>query len=113
LRDAGYLGVSSMWARPQGTGDPEFMQVNTHLDPVHWPNGVGFVGRYRALGQILKHLYAKRTGRREFDEPTGLLTHHLVQDDEVWDFCEALLQTLSEHPAVQWTDARKIWKGLR
>jgi len=42
-------------------------------------------------------------------EPTGILTHHLAQTEEVWDFIRTLMQKLSEHPAVEWLDARSIW----
>ncbi len=30
----------------------------------------------------------------------GLLTHHLVQDDATWDFCERLLDRLASHAAT-------------
>jgi hypothetical protein len=55
-------------------------------------------------------LLAKRTGYRDIDEPTGILTHHLVQNDAVWRFLEDLLQFLSDHPAVTWLDTTTIWK---
>ena len=89
---------------------PGLLQVNTHLDPVNWRHTGGFIGVYPAIAILIQHLIAKRTGYRDRDEPTGILTHHLVQNDAVWRFLEDLLQFLSNHPAVGWLDSTTIWK---
>ncbi len=111
LVGAGFVGVSSMWARVKAYPADGLFQVNAHLDPVNWSRGSGFVGCYRAIAQINQHLYARRTGRRDAAEPTGILTHHRVQNNEVWAFCRMLLQVLSRHPAVHWLDTKTIWRG--
>jgi len=111
LVDAGFAGVSSMWARAKAHPIDGLLQINAHLDPVNWRHGRGFVGGYRAIAQINQHLYARRTGRGDAVEPTGILTHHRDQNDEVWAFCRTLVQVLSRHPAVRWLDAKSIWGG--
>ena len=111
LVEIGFDGVSSMWARATAYPVNGLLQVNTHIDPVNWRHGRGFVGEYKAIAQINQHLYARRTGRRDIAEPTGLLTHHLIHDDEIWAFCQSTLRILSEHPSVRWLDANTIWKG--
>jgi hypothetical protein len=40
-------------------------------------------------------------GRRDADEPIGLLTHHLVHDPWVWRFLEALLARLGRVPGLR------------
>ena len=113
LPDTGLMGLSSMWTRKSWSAPGGLVQVNTHLDPVNWRHGGKFIGEYRSLAQINSHLIA----RRQFDwvrgEATGILTHHLDQDGAGWEFCDRLISTLSEHPAVVWTDAREIWNRDR
>ena len=43
------------------------------------------------------------------DEPTGLLTHHLIQDKATDDFLYRLLRLTRGHPAARWLDAAEIF----
>jgi hypothetical protein len=87
------------------------LQVNTHLDPVDWRHRRGFIGVYPAIAILVQHLAARRSGYRDNAEPTGILSHHLVQNDAVWRFLDDLLVFLRDHPAVSWVDAPSIWHG--
>ena len=109
LIGSGFSGVSSMWARETAYPVKGLLQVNTHLDPVDWRHGRRFIGVAIAIGQIHRHLSSRRRAAEDITEPTGLLTHHLVQNDEVWAFCRTLFETLNRHPAAQWLDASEIW----
>ena len=109
LTSVGFSGLSSMWARKSACPVKGLLQVNAHFDPVDWRHGSGFIGETTAIGQIHRHLSARRLAGGDIAEPTGILTHHLVQDDEVWAFCRTLLETLNRHPAVRWLNAREIW----
>ncbi len=110
LVSAGFSGVSTMWARHTAYPVKGLLQVNTHLDPINWRHGRGFIGDTSAVEQIHRHLSARRRGGADIAEPGGILTHHLDQNDEVWAFCRKLFEILNRHPAVQWLDARQIWK---
>ena len=110
LNEIGFAGISTMKVRRSACPAPGLLQVNTHLDPVNWRHNGGFIGVYPAIAILIQHLIAKRTGYRDRDEPTGLLTHHLVQNQAVWRFIDDLLQFLCNHPAVTWQDAAAIWK---
>ncbi len=109
LVSAGFCGVSSMWARASAYPAEGLLQVNTHLDLVNWRHGRGFVGETMAIALICDHLFTRRAGGQENTEPTGILTHHLAQDEAVWGFIPELMHKLSQHPAVEWLDARSIW----
>lgn len=109
LVKAGFKGLSTMWARESAYPLNGLLQVNTHLDPVKWRHDRGFIGETAAIDQIHQHINARRLARTDFTEPSGILTHHLSQNDEVWEFCEKLFEFLNRHPAAQWLDARKIW----
>ena len=110
LNEIGFAGISTMKVRRNAYPSPGLLQVNTHLDPVNWRHTGGFIGVYPAIAILIQHLQARRIGYRDKDEPTGILTHHLVQNDAVWRFIEELLQFLSNHPAVTWLDSTTIWK---
>jgi predicted glycosyltransferase len=85
LAAAGYRGVSTFGPRKLATA-PEWVQVNTHIDPIDWR------GTQSVLDQ--DRLIATAAGAVALDEPIGLLTHHRVHDDAVWRFCEAFLDQL-------------------
>jgi hypothetical protein len=109
LAEIGFAGISTMKVCRNAYPAPGLRQVNTHLDPVNWRHQGGFIGAYPAIAILVQHLIAKRTGYRDYNEPTGILTHHLAQNEAVWRFLEDLLQFLSDHPAVTWLDASTIW----
>ena len=89
---------------------PGLLQVNAHLDPINWRHNGGFIGLYPAIAILIQHLIAKRSGYRDGAEPTGILSHHLVQNEAVWRFLDNLLLFLSQQPAVHFVDAREIWQ---
>ena len=61
------------------------------------------------LGRIVGHLKARRAGAVDIAEPTGLLTHHLVQDRETAGFIVRLLNVTRHHPAARWIGATEAF----
>jgi len=104
LAGIGLRALSRHGARAQRWLAPQLQQVNTHLDPIAWRGDRGFIGEPAAIDLLVGHLQARRGGRADVDEPTGLLTHHLVQDTAGWHFVERLLTESRAHPAVRWID---------
>lgn len=97
LPDIGLFGLSVFKPRPQ-PAEPGPRLVNTHVDVIAWRNGGGFVGEDDAVSQLLSHWRARREGHVDANEPTGILTHHLVHDEATWQFLAALLAWLQDHP---------------
>jgi hypothetical protein len=108
LGKAGYLGLSTTGPRRQAEPSPGLRQVNTHADLAAWPGG-RFIGSANALGLVVAHLAARRTGRVDAAEPTGLLTHHLVMDRDTEIFIARLLVLTREHRAVRWLGAAEAF----
>jgi len=107
LAEAGYRGLSTFGPRP---GERlRLAQVNTHIDIVDWRAGRAFIGAEAAVGLAVDHLVARRLGRVDAREPTGLLTHHLVMDAAAFDFTAEFLARTARHSAVQWRPARHIF----
>jgi hypothetical protein len=107
LAELGYRGLTTYLARtaaPVGIG-----QVNTHVDVIDWHGSRGFVGLPAALALLVGHLAAKRTGKADPGEPTGVLTHHLVHDTETWAFLGELLDWCAKRPNVEWQSAADLF----
>lgn len=81
--------------------DLDLTELNTHVDIMRWSDPRGFAGEAAGLELLCGHLAARRTGACDPDEPTGLLTHHLVHDEPAWAFLERLLPTLAAHPGAR------------
>jgi hypothetical protein len=111
LTQFGLRGLSTYRVRKHARPAPGLLQVNTHLDPVHWRRHGGFIGVYPAIAILVQDLIAKRSGYRDRNEPTGILSHHLAYNEATWRFTGDLLGFLSAHPAVEWLDARQIWQS--
>ncbi len=109
LPQLGFRGLSTLKARRAAEAAPGLLQVNVHLDPINWPHRSGFVGVYPAIAVLVQHLVARRSGYRDAAEPTGILSHHLVQNEATWLFLDRLLAFLNQHPAVRFVDARDVW----
>lgn len=106
----GYRGLTTYLARkkPAVTG---VTLVNTHVDVIDWQGTRGFLGLEATLQLLVQHLAAKRLGRADPAEPTGLLTHHLVHDTETWEFLGALRDWCANKPVIKWRRAADLFPG--
>ncbi len=82
--------------------------INAHFDVVDWKKG-GAASEGVILTTILWYLYARREGKIASDEATGILTHHLVHDEETWASITKLLAFLTRHPAVSWVSPATLF----
>jgi len=99
--DAGLVGLSTF-----NVADGTPHQVNCHLDPIAWKTTRGFIGWPKA-GRILGDELGRRLDGS--DEPFGLLTHHLVHDEELWQFVETFLAVAASHPAARWPELPEVF----
>ncbi|MBI1207783.1 MAG: hypothetical protein GC191_10900 [Azospirillum sp.] len=108
LPKLGISGLSAFKGSNIATGG--LVEVNTHIDIINWQLG-GFTGARRALEDTVSQLRARRLSNTAAkNEPTGLLTHHLVHDEASWAFLERFLALTAGHPAVRWLDAAAVFK---
>jgi len=111
LATVGLMGLSTFGPRINPEPAQGIWQINTHADIIDWKNGKRFIGTAPVVKQIVDHLRGRRQGVFDRAEPTGLLTHHLVHDDECWSFLVELFATLDEHPAVTWLSAERVFQS--
>lgn len=109
LADHGIGALSRIKARRTAWPAPDVFEANVHVDLVAWRGDRGFVGEGAALAGIVGHLRGRRRGRCDPGEPTGILTHHLVQDERAEAFLARLVAVTSTCPAARWLDARAVF----
>lgn len=113
LPELGYRGLSGLGPRQRQNAMPGLRQNNVHIDPVDWRGRQGparaFAGTESAVAAAVAHLAARRTGGADSEEATGLMSHHLAQDDDTWAFVEQFIALTKAHPAVKWLAANDVF----
>lgn len=109
LPELRYYGVSTYGCRKRQELVAGLRQVNTHLDVIDWPRTRGFAGAEAVLELAVAHLRAKREKTADADEPTGLLSHHLVHDEASWDFIGTFLDCTTKHAAAHWLGPARLF----
>lgn len=111
LATSGLSGLSRLGPRPATEAAPGIAVANVQLDLIAWRADRGFLGTEAALAGLVGHLRDRRLGRADPAEPTGILTHHLVQDRAAEAFLRRLVMLTAAHPAARWLDAGAAFSG--
>lgn len=98
----GFAALSTYGDRRRPQAAPGLATLGTHVDPVAWHDGRGFLGHAAVLAALAGRLERLVAGEADAGEPTGLLTHHLVHDDETFAFLDELLQFLARRGLTRW-----------
>lgn len=109
LVNSGLQGLSTFSPRQHREPVRGLIQANAHADIINWRGTRGFAGHDFVCSQISEHLIARRVQKCDFEEPTGILTHHLVHDDTCWDFLGTLFELLNGHTVVRWLDGSEVF----
>jgi hypothetical protein len=101
LPDIGFEGLSAFG--PEETTGPVtgLKVVNTHLDPIDWHGSRSLGDAGAMIGLAAAHV--RRCAQDESCGAFGILTHHLVHDDAIWAFVEALLARTADRPGIRWS----------
>ncbi|ASJ75962.1 polysaccharide deacetylase family protein [Granulosicoccus antarcticus] len=97
LGDIGFQALST-FAEQEYSSIP---MINTQVDIIDWKKTRGG----RATGELVSEIIAQL---RYPQNPIGLLTHHLVHDEQAWQFLEQLFVATSHDPAVRWIAASEL-----
>ncbi|MGH6948483.1 MAG: polysaccharide deacetylase family protein, partial [Kiloniellales bacterium] len=108
LAALGFAGLSAYGPRP-AAGTHGLTQVNCHLDLIDWQGSRGFLGETAALALLTGHLAARREGRVDPEEPSGILSHHRDHDPETSDFLTRLLTFLAKQPGARFPATAEVF----
>ena len=131
LPSLGYCGLSSFRSAAQRLPAPGLVQTNCHIDSIDWHALRGQRPAQAVLEEMTTLLRVRRlypdiaSDRLVFgkplpagfdpNEPTGILTHHLIQDAQSWEFLSQLLRILSAHcrdgGGARWLDCAEAFKA--
>jgi len=109
LAGCGLTAISRAQPRRAARRASEVDEVNIHVDLVAWHGSRGFIGEEAALRGLVEHLGARRLRTVCAEEPTGILTHHLIQDEATEAFLCRLVAVSTAHRAVRWLDGAEIF----
>ncbi len=98
----GISGLSRFGPRSTASPAAGLSQTNTHVDIIDW-RARRFAGAAPPLHALVSHLAGRRRGAVDAAEPTGVLSHHGIHDEQCWRFLSELLRLTREHPAARWT----------
>lgn len=98
----GYTGVSTFGARDTCEIVPRLDVTNTHVDPIFWKGTRDLLDPVDLIAQTVQNLEDRLEGRSDPTEPLGLLTHHLVHTEAVWNFAKAWLSEMQNGGATTW-----------
>lgn len=104
LPTVGYTMLSTFGPRSAAEAAPGLRCINCHCDIIAWKRGRVFIGAEKTAERLVEHLRARRLGEVDPDEPTGLLTHVWINDEQAWCVLRALLRLVAQHPNGRWLD---------
>ena len=107
LPGIGFEILSTFAPRLAPLAAPGLKQVNGHCDIISWKRGRTFIGAEKTANRLAEHLELRRTGAVE-DEPTGLLTHVWINDEDAWKAMRDVIDLVNSHSHARWLD----WDGL-
>jgi len=111
LPSLGFVGLSAIKPRAAALAAPGLRVANVHIDLTNWSVGRAFAGEGLVLAGVLRHLRQRRLSQVDAAEPTGILTHHLIQDDATARFLARLLDLARKHGGARFVDARQIFEA--
>ena len=80
-------GYSTYSVGIYGEASPDLKHIGAQVDVLRWKGKPHFRGQRRIFDALRSELEQRRLSGR-FDEPIGLLTHHLVHDESTWAFLD-------------------------
>lgn len=99
LPGLGFTGLSAFGTGFTASAPVGLKVANTHLDVIDWRGARNCRPHDDLVVELAGHIAAHGPA----SQPTGILTHHLVHDEAVWHFLDALAETISAHPTASWT----------
>jgi hypothetical protein len=109
LSAVGYRGLSTFGAAARREPAPGLVQIDTHIDLIDWHGTRGLRCESDIIATVTGAVVEVARNIMDEAEPIGLLTHHLVHDEDTWTFCERLLETFAGRPGIRVAAATQLF----
>lgn len=110
LHRLGLMGLSTFMPRQAQTTVNGLRVANCHVDPINWRHAASTRPLHEVLERFCEHLTQRRSGLVDSAEPTGLLTHHLQHDEELWRLLPPLLERLCAYGnTLRWLPGAEVF----
>lgn len=96
---AGFTVMSAFGRALRQTGP--LLRADTHVDILRWAPRAKFHGVSYCLHRLTRHMRRRRRSGH-WSQPIGLLSHHLVHDQQMWSFLEDFLVHTSARRGISW-----------
>jgi hypothetical protein len=70
--------------------------------------GGNITGNRRIFEKAVRALSARRLGFLPVAQPIGILTHHLLHDEDAWKYLSQILTLTARHPAVRYLPSEEL-----
>jgi peptidoglycan/xylan/chitin deacetylase (PgdA/CDA1 family) len=100
--EAGLPGISGFRQRPPA--DPH--TANAHVDPIAWMSSRSALSREELFRYLRIQTEARLAGTAG---PIGILSHHLVHDEPVWELLDEVLESICNARRAEWPAIRSIF----
>ena len=101
----GFAGFSG-WADSGPEAPAGIARVDTHIDAMEWRPDRRCLGYPELVGRLAAAV------ERCPDGPIGLLTHHLVVDDDGFDTLDRLIGLVQDHPKLCLRGASELFRKI-
>lgn len=101
LPSIGFRGLSTFGNQTSSVIDV----MNTHVDVIDWKGSRGG----RATADLVAELAALIS---KGSAPIGILSHHLIHDQQAWKFLKQLLELTSAHSGARWLSIKELLPAL-
>jgi hypothetical protein len=104
LRELGYRALSCHGAERADAPVPVF---NTHIDLIDWRASRRSRDHASLVRDVVRHIRRAAPA----GGPVGILTHHLVHDEEAWTFLRDLFKVTRGFDCCRWLSAADLISG--
>ena len=101
-QEAGLPGISGFRQRPPA----DHHTANAHIDPIAWMSSRSALSREELFRYLRMQVETRLTGTAG---PIGILSHHLVQDEAVWQVLDEIFKTLRSVRRAEWPTTASVF----
>lgn len=108
LPETGLSVISRIGPRARQRFPDGLTEANVHVALRNW-SGNCFCGAEAVLAPVLQHLRRRRLGQVDRKEPTGIVSHHLVEDEGAYEFMARLMSESGSTPGARWLSGPELF----